>query len=168
MGAVMEAEVGSLSPLPCYSAAAQVHRPGPAQPPVPGGDWPRLVREGELRPGCQGGLAPWAPLQASPCWAPPWGAQGPQGPQPLLFRSLCQTLGGVFHWAGGTGGGEQHLGPRSPYTPAGQGNRVPLPPCRPPELELRTAGGVGGHEPIRLNVPASRVHLGGIQNPFCR
>lgn len=34
--------------LPCHSAAAQVCRPGPAQPPVPGGDRPRLVREGEL------------------------------------------------------------------------------------------------------------------------
>lgn len=45
---MMEAELASLSPLPCYSAAAQVHRPGPAQPSVPGGDWTRLVREGEL------------------------------------------------------------------------------------------------------------------------
>lgn len=47
-GVMMEAELASLSPLPCYSAAAQVHRPGAAQPSVPGGDWTRLVREGEL------------------------------------------------------------------------------------------------------------------------
>lgn len=44
----MEAELASLSLLPYYSTAAQVHRPGPAQPSVPGGDRPRLVWEGEL------------------------------------------------------------------------------------------------------------------------
>ena len=55
---MMEAELASLSPLPYYSAAAQVHRPGPAQPSVPGGDRPRLVWEDELlSPGSVGAEA---------------------------------------------------------------------------------------------------------------
>lgn len=185
---------GSLSPLPCYSAAAQVRRPGPAQPPVPGGDRPRLVWKGEWPTLGGEELGTWAPLFAQQ-------AKGASGyllllkailalgspPQaPTLLSPSRRNLGssGPFSaglgirclegppGAEGRGSREQGLRPGCDRTPrpgraVSPSDSLQMPrDCQKGDPERRQRSlGVTNTKDRQLQ--PGRVP-GGVQSPFCR